>query len=332
MRAVRLHETGGPKKLAVEEIERPHPAPGEVLVRVSHAAFNHRDVYITQGLYPGIELPRTLGSDGCGEVAALGEGVAGPAVGARVVINPMLGWGDNARVWSDDASILGMPREGTFAEYVAVPAANVFPKPAALSDAEGAALPLAGLTAYRALITRGQLTPQDTLLITGIGGGVQTFVLLFAKHIGARVVVTSSSDEKLERAKALGADECFNYRNNPEWHKAAKKFGIDIAVDSAGGETFARVLDIVKPGGRVVTYGGTNGNATIRPFSIFWKHLDVRGTSMGSPQDFAGMLACFEGGLRPAIDRIFPMDEAVAAAERLDGAGQFGKVVLKISE
>lgn len=323
MRALRLHETGGPQSLRVEEVALPEPGEGEVRVRVSSAALNHRDVFITQGKYPGIELPRILGSDGCGVVDT------GPQAGRRVVIDPMLDWGPNLRVWSEQSSLLGMPRDGTFAEYVCVPERNVYAAPAGLSDDEAAALPLAGLTAYRAAVTRGRITKDDTLLITGIGGGVQTFVLLFAKQIGARVVVTSSSDEKLARAKALGADEGLNYKENPDWHKAAKKIGIDIAVDSAGGETFARVIDLVKAGGRVVTYGGTTGNATIRPFSIFWRHLDVLGTSMGSPQDFAGMLGCFESGLKPVIDRVYPMGEAANAAQRMDDAQQFGKIILK---
>jgi len=331
MRAVRLLETGGPRSLKLQTIEDAQPAAGEILVRVTHAAFNHRDVYITQGLYPGIDLPRKLGSDGCGVVAALGADVQGPAIGSPVLINPMLDWGPNPHVWSDGASILGMPHDGTFADYVSVPAQNVFAKPSALHDAQAAALPLAGLTAYRALFTRGRLQKGDTLLIPGIGGGVQTMILLLAKTIGVRTIVTSSSDEKLARAAALGADETLNYKTNPNWHKAAKAFGIDIAIDSSGGETLARIVDLVKPGGRVVTYGGTNGNATLRPFSIFWKHIDILGTSMGSPADFSAMLECFAGGLQPAIDRIFPMEEAAAAAEHLNSAAQFGKVVLAIS-
>ncbi len=322
---------GGVQNLQVDQIPEPKPAPGEVLVRLHAAALNHRDVFITQGLYPGIELPVILGSDGAGIVAALGDGVQSPAAGDSVVIDPMLDWGDDPRVWSSRATILGMPRAGTFAEYVSVPAQNVAPKPGPLSDEEAAAIPLGGLTAYRATFTRGNVTSADTVLITGVGGGVQTFVLLFCKHAGARVVVTSSHDEKLQRAKALGADEAFNYRSDPEWYKAARKIGIDIAIDSAGGEALARAIDVVKPGGRIVTYGGTTGDAKIRPFSIFWNHKDVLGTSMGSPQDFEAMLQLFEGGLHPVVDRIFELDEIVAAAERLEHADQFGKVVLRIS-
>jgi len=335
MKAVRLNELGGPEKLHVETIPDPEPGAGEIAVKIHRAAYNRRDVFITQGLYPGIELPRTLGSDGAGVVAALGPGADGPPVGTPVVIDPMIGWGGDPHIWTGQQSILGMPHDGTFAEYCVVPAINVHKKPAHLSDDEAAAIPLAGLTAYRALITRGRCTSADSVLITGIGGGVQTFALLFAKHIGAKVVVTSSSDEKLARAKAMGADVTINYKQSENWSKEARSAagggGPSLVIDSAGGETFAKCLNIARPGARIVTYGGTLGDAKIRMFDIFWKHLDIMGTSMGSPQDFAGMLALFETGLRPAVDEVVPMDEAAAAAERINKSEQFGKVVLAIS-
>ncbi|MBV8435344.1 MAG: NAD(P)-dependent alcohol dehydrogenase [Candidatus Eremiobacteraeota bacterium] len=333
MRAVRLHEIGGPQNLRVDEVPVPQPAAGEVLVRVRAAAFNHRDVFITQGKYPGIALPRILGSDGAGDITALGDSVTSVALGDDVVIDPMLDWGDDPHVWdAKNSSLLGMPRDGTFAQYVAVPAKNVYPKPKALSWEEAAAIPLAGLTAYRATFTRGALKAGETVLITGVGGGVQTFVLLFAKHTGARAIVTSGSDEKLARAKALGADEAINYKTDPNWHKQLRAVGpIDLAVDSSGGDSLAKVLDAVRPGGRVAIYGGTNGDATIKPFSIFWKHLTILGTSMGSPQDFRAMLEFFnETDLVPAIDEVFPIDRAVAAAERMASSSQFGKIVLRI--
>ena len=332
MKAVRLNELGGPEKLHVEEIPTPKAGAGEILVRITRAAFNRRDVFITQNLYPGIVLPRTLGSDGCGTVAELGEGVQSFEPGARVVINPELGWHSDGTLPDRSGDILGMPTDGTFAEYVVVPAANVFAKPAALSDDEAAALPLAGLTAYRATFTRGKITKDDVVFVPGVGSGVQTFVLLYAKHVGARTIVTTGSDEKVERALALGADVAINYRSDPDWHKTVRKAagggGPSLTVESTGGETFAKVLDITRPGGRVVVYGGTQGDAKIKPFSIFWKHLDVLGTSMGAPSDFRAMLQLFETGLHPVIDRVFPMEEASAAAQHvLDGA-QFGKVVL----
>ncbi len=331
MKAVRLHELGGPAKLTLEEIDRPAPGEDEVLVRIHAAAFNRRDVFITQGLYPGIELPRTLGSDGAGAVAAVGSGVNDLELGAPVVINPMLGWGNDPHVWAPGASILGMPRDGTFAEYVVVPRINVYPKPSDLSMEEAAALPLAGLTAYRATFTRGELRSGETVLIPGIGGGVQTFVLLYAKAIGARAIVTSGSEEKLERAKQLGADVAIDYRSE-DWQKIARKAGpIDLVVDSSGGDTLAKSLSAVRPGGRIVIYGGTRGESAIKLFSLFWNHVDIRGTSMGSPADFRAMLEVFGSGLKPVIDRVYPMSEAAAAAERMASSEQFGKIILRIA-
>ncbi len=322
MQAIRLHATGGPQDLVVDEVPMPAAGPGEVVVRLHAAALNHRDVFITRGLYPNIELPRILGADGAGELG-----------GARVVIDPMLGWGDDPAVWDPKATILGMPRDGTFAQYVAVPEKNVYPAPAHLSDVEAAALPLAGLTAYRATFARAKVQPGETVLITGIGGGVQSYVLLFAKYLGARAIVTSSSDEKLERAKAMGAYVAVNYKTTPDWHKAVRKAAgtIDVAIDSAGGDAFAKAIALVRPGGRVVTYGGTSGDATIKLFPLFWNHVSIYGTSMGSPQDFRAMIDLFaDPSLRPVVDRVFPMREAAAAATRMESAGQFGKIVLEI--
>jgi zinc-binding alcohol dehydrogenase/oxidoreductase len=331
MKAIRLHAIGGPQNLRVDEIEATSPGESEVLVRVRAAALNRRDVFITQGLYPNIRLPVTLGSDGAGDIAALGSVFAGLEIGDEVVIDPLLAWGDDPRVWdAAHSSILGMPREGTFAQYVAVPAENVYPKPQHLSLEEAAAIPLAGLTAYRAVVTRGALRPGETVLITGAGGGVQTFVLLFAKRIGARAIVTSSSDEKLERAKALGADLAIDYKATPDWHKSLRSERIDLVVDSSGGDTLRKALDVIRPGGRIVIYGGTTGEATIRLFPLFWKHVSLLGTSMGSPQDFAGMLEFFGDGLRPVVDRVFALDDAVGAFEHLAAANQFGKVVLHV--
>ncbi|MGC1380958.1 MAG: NAD(P)-dependent alcohol dehydrogenase [Candidatus Baltobacteraceae bacterium] len=332
MKAVRLHEVGGPENLRVDEIPMPELGEGEALVRVAAAALNRRDLFITQGRYPNIRLPVTLGSDGAGTIAALGGVLSDLRVGDEVVIDPMLFWGDDPRVWdAGNATILGMPRDGTFAQYVAVPVDNLYRKPAELSIEEAAAIPLAGSTAYRALFTRGALKAGETVLVTGIGGGVQTFVLLFAKQAGARAIVTSSSDEKLRKAAALGADLTINYATTADWHKVARSAGpIDLVVDSSGGETLGRAIDAVRPGGRVVVYGGTTGDATIKMFPLFWKHVSVLGTSMASPQDFAAMLRCFDGGLRPVVDRVFAMGEAKEAVERIAAAHQFGKVVLRI--
>jgi len=321
MQAARLHETGGPGKLRIEDVPAPEAADGVTLVRVRAAALNHRDVFIARGLYPNIVLPRILGSDCCGE-----------AGGREVVVDPTIGWGADERVWSPDASILGMPSDGTFAQNVAVPNANVHPKPEHLSVEEAAALPLGGVTAYRAAFICGGLQAGETVLITGVGGGVQTFALLYAKAIGARAVVTSSRDGKLERAKALGADVAINYATTPDWHKAVRAVGaVDLAIDSAGGDSFAKALSVVKPGGRAVTYGGTTGDATIKMFPIFWNQLSILGTSMGSPGDFAAMLAFVsKHRITPVIDRVYELAEIESAMQRMDDALQFGKIVLRV--
>jgi NADPH:quinone reductase-like Zn-dependent oxidoreductase len=333
MRAIRLHEVGGPTNLRVETVDDPTPAAGEIRVRITRAAMNRRDVYITQGLYPGIKLPCILGSDGVGTVDALGEGAQGPAIGTRVVIDPTVNWGASERSWQRDGHVLGMPEPGTFAEFVCVKAASVHPAPASLSDDEAAAIPLAGITAYRALVSRGQCTKDDVVLIPGIGSGVQTTALIFAKKIGAKVVVTSSSDEKLAAAKALGADVGINYKTSEKWEKDVQAIdgGPSLVIDSVGGETFAKALNIARYGARIVMYGGTTGDAKVRPFSIFWKQLDILGTSMGSPADFTNMLKMWDGSIKPVVDSVIEMDDIVAAAEKLDKNEAQGKIVLKIA-
>jgi zinc-binding alcohol dehydrogenase/oxidoreductase len=335
MRAIVQREIGGPEVLRLEEVEDLSPGPGEVVVRLKAAALNRRDAFIRTGNYAGIVMPLTPGSDGAGEVAAVGEGVSNLAPGQPVVIDPTLGWGDDPHAQSNSFRILGLPDKGTYAQYVRVPAINVYPMPDGLSWHEAAAIPLAGLTAYRAVVTRAQVRPGDTVLVTGCGGGVATFALLYARHLGARTLVLSGSDEKLARAAALGADAGFNY-HNADWVKSVRAAsdgkGPDVVIDSVGGDHFNQVLDAVRPGGRVVVYGSTLGpvpNMVLR--RVFWKQLDVRGSTMGSPAEFAAMLALFgEGKLRPAVDRVFPLAEAGVAQAHMEDAAQFGKIVLDI--
>jgi len=250
---------------AVREVPTPTPAPGEILVRLHAAALNHRDVFIQQGKYAGIKLPCTLGSDGAGEVAAHGADVPAdaPAVGSRVLINPGLRWGDNPRAQARDFVVLGMPDPGTFAEYIALPAKYIRPLPAHLSFEQGAALPLAGLTAYRAAFTRARVQPGERVLVTGVGGGVALAALQFCVACGAEVWVTSSSEEKLARAQQLGARGGISY-NAENWvktltHQAGGAF--DVIIDSAAGPAFGALLDAAAPGGRIVFFGA--------PWAIF---------------------------------------------------------------
>jgi len=334
MNAIVLRELGGPERLVLEQVSDPEPGPGEAVVALRAAALNHRDAWIRKGLYAGITLPIILGSDGAGEVAAVGPGVDPAWLGRHVVINPSLGWGPDDRVQGPSYRILGLPDNGTYAERVKTPAENLFVKPAALSWEAAAAIPLGGLTAYRALVTRARIQPGETVLITGIGGGVATLALLIARRLGARVIVTSSSEAKLARAGQLGADGGVNYTSDT-WGKQVQALcdgGPDVIVDSAGRDVFPALLDIVKPGGRIVTFGATTGSpSTIEVRRIFWKQVSILGSTMGTPAEFAAMLALFDGPLVPVVDRVFPLIAAPDAHRRMDQADQFGKIVLEIT-
>ncbi len=312
----------------------PVPAESEVVVRLSHAALNRRDYWITRGLYPGIRLPVVLGSDGVGVVEKTGSAVADPWHNGRVLINPGLFWGDDPRVQSRRFEVLGLPRDGTFAERVVAPAENIYPAPAHLSDEEAAALPLAGVTAYRALFTRGELQPHDRVLITGIGGGVATMVLQLALPSGAEIWVTSSSEEKIARAVEMGARGGFLYTEKG-WYKQALKHtgGFSLIIDSGGGRSLADAVEAADFAGRIVIFGGTQGPVEgLLPARIFWKQLDLRGSTMGSPADFEAMLAWVtQHRIRPVVDSVFSLDEVEKAFDRIAGKAHMGKIVLSIS-
>jgi len=334
MRAVVLRTVGAPEVLRVEEVPDPQPDHGEAIVRLRAAALNHRDVWIRTGRYAGLTLPVILGSDGAGEVVEMGPGVDPAWRGREVVIDPTLGWGDDERVQGPSFQILGLPRDGTYAERVKVPADSLHARPPHLSWEEAAAVPLASVTAYRALTTRAQVTAGDTIVVTGIGGGVATCALLIGATIGATVYVTSGSDAKLEAARRHGAAGGVNH-HDPDWPKAliARIGGRpDVVIDGAGGETFNRALDLVRPGGRVVAYGATLGpTQSLEVRRIFWKQLDVLGSTMGSRRDFAAMLRLYAGGMRPIVDTVLPLDQAADAHRRMEEGQQFGKIVLQIA-
>ena len=336
MKAIRLHEIDGPDSLVYEDVPEPEPGPGEVVIRLHNAALNRRDVFVTRGQYPGARpdaLPITLGSDGSGEVVARGEGADGPSEGTEVVINPALHWGEDPGVPGKEYRILGLPDEGTFAQFVSVPADHVFPKPSHLSHEEAAALPLGALTAYRALVTRGQVQEGETVVVPGIGSGVATFVVQMAAALGARVFVTSGSDEKIEKARELGAEGGVNY-NSEEWSKELKRMAgsVDLSVDHVGGEAFDALVSLAAPGGRIVTFGATVGpKVTVVMPRIFLKHLTVLGTAMGTPEEFGAMLELYaERGLRPVIDERFPLEETAAAMHHMEQGAGIGKIVLDV--
>lgn len=309
--------------LDYQEVTSPQAGRGQAVVELKAAAINHRDVYITQGLYPGIKFPTILGSDGAGRVG-----------GREVVILPSLDWGKNGAAPGPNFRILGLPDDGTFAEAVAVPRGNVFDKPAHLSFEEAAALPLAGLTAWRAVFTKNQLKKNEKVLISGIGGGVALMAMQFAIAAGAEVFVTSGSTEKLEKAAKMGAKNGANYREEG-WEKQLKKEsgdGFDVIIDSAGGDGFAKLVGLMRAGGRLATYGGSLGKINgLSPQVIFWKQLSIHGTSMGSPGEFLAMLR-FVGRheIRPVIDSVFPLERGNEGLQKMDGGGQFGKIVLAI--
>ncbi|MGE0860922.1 MAG: zinc-binding dehydrogenase [Gammaproteobacteria bacterium] len=334
MKALVLRELGGPEKLAIEDLPMPEPAAGQVRVRVRTAALNRRDVWITVGAYPRIQFPAIAGSDGAGVVDAVGQGVDRALIGREVVIYPALEWGDDPRCGGASFRVLGMPDQGTFAEYICVPADSVVDKPAHLSWEEAAAIPLAGLTAWRATVTHGEVAAGQKVLVTGIGGGCATFALAWARAHGAEVYVTSSSPDKLAQARALGAAGGFNYRD-ADWVKQlrAAAGSIDLVVDSAGGDGMHDVLDTLGNGGRYVFFGATQGNATkgLNMAKLFFRQVRIQGTTMGRPQEFRDMLACVnKQKLRPVVDHVYPFSEAVAAHKRMQESEQMGKLVLSL--
>ncbi len=330
MRAVQLSAVN---QLEVVDVPAPEPGADEVVVRVHAAALNHRDVWIKTGQYAGLKFPIIPCADGAGVIEAAGSAVGASCVGDEVIINPALRWGIDEGAQGPNFSILGLPQNGTLAERVVVPASQVSPKPAHLSWEEAAALPLAGLTAFRALISRAQLKPQERVLISGIGGGVAVFALQYAVAQGAQVWVTSSSPEKIERAVQLGAKGGFNYTQT-DWAKAAASDPglFDVIIDGAGGPGFEHLLDLAAPGGRVAFYGATRGNPPILPMrKVFWRQLSLLGSTMGSPRDWSALLEFVSRNqIRPVISEVFPFERAAEAFDLMERAGQFGKIVIKI--
>jgi len=318
----------------------PVAGDGEAIVRVHAAALNHRDVWIQRGQYAGLRYPIVVGSDGAGVVSTLGDSGRAAAsgvadwVGKEVIINPSLHWGDRPGFQSSAFAVLGLPDDGTLAEYVRVPVGNLVLKPAHLSWEEAAGLPLAGLTAYRSVAVRAQVRAGERVLVTGVGGGVALFALQFAVALGAQVYVSSGSSAKLAKALALGAAGGVNYKD-AGWVGSLRTMaggGFDVIIDGAAGASVNDLLDLAVPGARLVFYGATLGNAPdVLIRRIFWKQLNVMGSTMGSPSDFAAMVAFVSAHeLRPVIDSVFSPFSGSDAFARMEEGGQFGKIVIKI--
>lgn len=343
MKAVFFHQHGGPEVLVFGDLPDPAPAPGQVLVRLRVAALNRVDLLVRDG-WPGLnlEMPHIPGADGAGEIAALGEGVTGRQVGERVVVNSNLGCGrcpmclqgkDNL---CQDWHLLGETIRGTYAQYVAIPAANAYPVPAGFDPAAAAASSLVYLTAWHSLVTRGALQPGETVLIIGASGGVNTASIQVAKHVGARVIVIGSSQAKLELAESLGADVLIDRSREENWAKAAyqatERRGADVVVDNVIGGSLPLSLRAARKGGRILTVGNTAGpKVEIDNRQVFGKHLSLLGSTMGTQSDFAVVMnLVFTGKLRPVLDRSYPLSEARLAQERLAAGAQLGKITLVI--
>jgi NADPH:quinone reductase-like Zn-dependent oxidoreductase len=328
VRAVRIHEDGGPEVLVLEEAPDPVAGPGEVLVRLRASALNHLDIWIRKGL-PSVPKPRILGADGAGVVDAVGEGVDGFEPGERVVLNPGIEAG-GGRI-----HVIGEHGDGTNAELIAVPATNVHPIPDGLSFEEAAAFPLVFETAYRMLVTRAGLREGEWVLAWGIGGGVSTATLAIGKALGAKVIVTSSSEAKLEHARELGADATVNHTTGDvkaAVQEATGGRGADVVVESVGEATWATSLQVAAPGGRITVCGATSGpNPPAALHRVWWKQLSILGSTMGTGEDFAGAYELVASGrARPVVDTVLPLEKIRAAHERLEAGEQLGKIVLTI--
>ena len=325
MKAVRIHEDGGPDVLRYEDAPDPVPGTGQVLIALRAASLNHLDVWIRKGL-PSVPKPRILGADGAGVVVS-GDGFA---PGDRVVINPGHDLG-NGKI-----SVVGEHSDGTHAELIAVPQEQVYLLPAEIDFEVAAAFPLVFETAYRMLATKARLQEDEWVLVWGIGSGVSTATLAIAKALGARVIVTSSSEDKLARARELGADATFNHDTEDvvAGVKEVSGGGAHVVVDHVGEATWKRSLDAARAEGRVCVCGATSGpNPPANLHRIWWKQLTIFGSTMGSQEDFEAVYELVKSGRAiPVVDVVFPLAEAAAAHERLEAGEQLGKIVLRISD
>ncbi len=341
MQAAVINANGGLEVVEVGEAPEPKPASQEVLLEVKAAALNHLDIWIRKGR-PGVEMafPHVLGSDCCGVVRALGHGVKQWHEGEAVIVNPGFNGEDE---WtrrgeqniSPTFGILGAHRQGTFAQYVSVPASKLMPKPAHLSDAEAAALSLAHLTAWNMLVTRAQTQPGESVLIHGIGGGVALAALQLCGIIGARAIVTSSSREKLRRAADLGAAACIDYTAEDvaaKAREATRGKGVDVVIDTTGAETWPINFAAMRRGGRAVHAGVTTGKeATVNLSALYLNHFTIMGATMGADEGYRQMVeAVNQQQLRPVMDSTFPLSEARAAMAKMESGAQFGKIALAI--
>lgn len=343
MKAVRIHEHGGVEKLRYEEAPEPTLADlNEAIVKLKAASLNHIDIWVRRGL-TGVEiaLPHILGGDGAGVITEVGDRVRNIKTGDAVCLYPPSGCGRCEFCITDreymcvELRVLGERENGTYAEYARVPARNCFPIPPGLSFEQAAAFPLVYITVWRMLVTNAQLKPGEHVLILGIGGGVATAALQLAAYIGTHIIVTSSSDEKLEKAKTLGAEHGINYKNADfakEVRRLTGKRGVDVVVDCVGGDGWVKSLASLAKGGRLVTCGATAGaNPPTDMRRIFWNNLKIFGSTLGDRAEFREVLNFMEASrTKPVVDQVFPLRDAAAAQKRLEEGKQFGKILLRM--
>ena len=330
MKAIVLESKDNP--VVYKEVPKPTLQPGEVLVQIKAAALNRRDYWITINKYAGIKYPTILGSDGSGIVTEVGSDADKHWIGKEVIINPSNNWGDSPDFQGSDFKILGLPDDGTFAEFVKTEAKYLYTKPAHLNWEQAAALPLAGLTAYRALFTKGRAKKGDKVLIVGVGSGTGTFVLQYAVAAGCQVFVTSGTGGKIQQAHALGACAGVNYKAQ-DWAEQLKQLagGFDVVIDSVLGEGFGKIPDLCNPGARIVTFGATMGDTPpLNGRKIFWKQLQLIGTTMGTSEDFKAMIDFVaQHEIVPVIDEVYALADAKKALDKMGSSSQFGKIVLR---
>jgi zinc-binding alcohol dehydrogenase/oxidoreductase len=315
--------------LAAGFIDKPIPTISDhsVLVKMNAVALNRRDYWITVGKYPGLKAGSTLGSDGCGKVVEVGKQASKSWLNKRIIINPNINWGTNEKVQAADYQVLGMPTDGTFAEYIVVPEDRLVIAPDFLSDEQCAAIPLGGLTSYRALFTQGQCKAGQKVLVTGIGGGVAQFVMQFAAKAGAQVYVTSGDQSKIERAMIYGAAGGYSYKEEG-WIKKAmsETSGFDLIIDSSGGPDFGKLVNLCNPGGKIVFYGATLGlSGPVDLAKVFWKQVQIVGSTMGTDHEFVEMVKFIEKtNLNPLIDSIRPFSQLQSAIDEMKVSGEIG--------
>ncbi|MBD8004394.1 zinc-binding dehydrogenase [Bacillus norwichensis] len=325
MKAIVHEGKTGMAGLSLKEMEVGQPGEGEVRVKLKTAGMNHRDLFVLHR-HKLTDPPLVIGSDGAGIIDAVGKGVTSANIGDEVIINPGLGWREKSDAPPEEFDIVGLPGHGTFAEYIVIPAENAIPRPEHLIWEEAGVFGLAALTGYRALFTRGKITPDMTILLPGVGSGVITFILKFAKTVGTTVYVTSRSEEKRQRALELGADKAID--SDGDWNEQLSGEKVDLVIESVGAATFSKSLGQLRPGGTIVTFGASAGdeiNLDLRTF--FYGQYNMLGTTMGSAEEFKEMIEFVEKHkIKPEIEAIFPLSKYEIAFNRLEEAEQFGKV------